>query len=175
MSDRLATERLRLEPISLEHADLLVELDSDPEVMRYLTGGRPSSRSEVEQSIAASLGHRWVVFDRSTDRFVGWFALRPAADDEVELGYRLRREWWGRGLATEGGRFLVRRGFDELGARRVFAQTMAVNERSRRVMEACGLRYTRTFHLEWEDPIDGTELGEVEYELTRDEYRARRA
>jgi SAM-dependent methyltransferase len=45
-----------------------------------------------------------------------------------------------------------------------------VNERSRRVMERCGLRYVRTFHLAWDDPIEGTEHGEVEYELRRQDW-----
>jgi RimJ/RimL family protein N-acetyltransferase len=47
---------------------------------------------------------------------------------------------------------------------------MAVNTASRRVMEKAGLRYARTFHLEFDDPIDGTELGEVEYELRREDW-----
>ena len=49
--------------------------------------------------------------------------------------------------------------------RRVFAQTMAVNLASRRVMEKSGLRFVRTFHLTWDDPIPGAEDGEVEYAL----------
>jgi hypothetical protein len=48
---------------------------------------------------------------------------------------------------------------------------MAVNHASRRVMEKAGLEYVRTFHLEWEDPLPGTEYGEVEYALTRDDWR----
>ena len=49
---------------------------------------------------------------------------------------------------------------------------MVVNTRSRQVMERCGLRYVRTFHLEWDDPIEGTEQGEVEYELRRTDWEA---
>jgi RimJ/RimL family protein N-acetyltransferase len=59
------------------------------------------------------------------------------------------------------------------GATRVFAQTMAVNERSRSVMERIGLRQARTLRLELNDPLPGTELGEVEYELSREEWEAR--
>jgi RimJ/RimL family protein N-acetyltransferase len=51
---------------------------------------------------------------------------------------------------------------------------MAVNERSRRVMQRCGLRYCRTFHLTFEDPLPGTDQGEVEYELTRTDWQAAR-
>ena len=59
-----------------------------------------------------------------------------------------------------------------MGARRVWAQTMTVNEPSRRVLERSGLRFVRTFHLEWPEPIEGTELGDVEYELLREEWEA---
>lgn len=52
----------------------------------------------------------------------------------------------------------------------MFAQTMAVNTRSRRVMEKAGLRHVRTFHPHWADPFPGTEHGEVEYELLREDW-----
>jgi RimJ/RimL family protein N-acetyltransferase len=84
--------------------------------------------------------------------------------DERELGYRLRREWWGQGLATEGSLALIQLAFTELGARRVWAQTMTVNVASRRVMERCGLRFVRSFVGSY-DPIEGSEHGDVEYEL----------
>jgi RimJ/RimL family protein N-acetyltransferase len=48
---------------------------------------------------------------------------------------------------------------------------MAVNTASRRVMEKAGLRYVRTFHQQWPDRIDGEEHGDVEYALTRAEWR----
>jgi len=54
--------------------------------------------------------------------------------------------------------------------RRVWAQTMAVNSRSRRVMEKAGLAYVRTSHEEFDDPLPGTEHGEVEYALTKAEW-----
>jgi RimJ/RimL family protein N-acetyltransferase len=161
----LGTERMRLDPLTFEHVALLLQLDSDPEVMRFITGGRASSRTEVEDEVHRSLGHRWVAFDRAEGRFVGWFALVPTGGGEYELGYRLCRDSWGRGLATEGCRVLVGRAFAQLAATRVWAQTMAVNVRSRRVMEACGLKFLRTFHEDWQEPIDGAEFGDVEYEL----------
>ena len=92
------------------------------------------------------------------------------APDEPELGYRLRAASWGLGYATEGSRALVDLAFRELGAERVFAETMAVNTASRRVMEKAGLRYVRTFHQEWPDRIEGDEHGDVEYALTRAEW-----
>lgn len=156
---------MTLRPLSPADVDLLVDLDSDPEVMRYLTNGGPTSREEMARIVQGSLGHRWLGFERSTNDFVGWFALARTADGEYELGYRLRRAAWGRGLASEGVSALLAFAFTERGARRVWAQTMAVNARSRRVMERGGMRYVRTFHERFNDPVPGTEPGEVEYEI----------
>jgi hypothetical protein len=64
----------------------------------------------------------------------------------------------------------VRLAFTGLGLREVVAITMAVNTGSRRVLEKAGLRYARTVHLDWPDPLDGNEHGDVEYRLLRDEW-----
>ncbi|MEH1027914.1 GNAT family N-acetyltransferase [Micromonospora profundi] len=176
------TERLRLRRFTAADVDALVELDSDPEVMRFLTGGAATPLATVrDEQLPRLLGQYdrhpglgcWAGLDRATGEFVGWFALDPSADgDEAELGYRLRRATWGRGLATEGSRALVRHAFDVVGVRRVWAETMAVNDRSRRVLAKAGLRHVRTFHVQWDDPIPGTEHGEVEYELRAQEWAA---
>ncbi|WFE51445.1 GNAT family N-acetyltransferase [Micromonospora sp. WMMD1155] len=179
------TERLRFRRLTMGDVDALVELDGDPEVMRFLTGGVATSPAAVRDEqlprlLAQYERHpglgRWAALDRESGDFLGWFALDPSADGaEAELGYRLRRSAWGRGLATEGSRALVRYAFDTVGVRRVWAETMAVNERSRRVMAKAGLRHVRTFHLQWDDPIPGTEHGEVEYEVVQERPAARRA
>ncbi|HEX5495638.1 MAG TPA: GNAT family N-acetyltransferase [Mycobacteriales bacterium] len=174
----LRTERMALRRFTMADVDNLVELDSDPEVMRFLTGGRPTPRSVIRDELLPGLlgeygrpggGGRWAALDRATGTFQGWFALRSAdgTGADAELGYRLRRAAWGRGLATEGSRALIQKAFTELGVLRVWGQTMSVNTASRRVMEKSGLSHVRTFHLTFDDPIDGTEHGEVEYELRR--------
>ena len=109
---------------------------------------------------------------------MGWFHFRPAAIDrptEVELGYRLRKSFWGRGYATEGSRALINKGFAELGVQRVVAFTMVVHVASRRVMEKAGLRLVRTFHQPWPDYIEGEEEGDVEYALLRSEWEEQTA
>jgi len=168
--ERVDTERMRLVPIGPDDVDRLVELDTDAEVMRFISGGRPTPRDEAERIVARSVGHRWIAYETASNEFVGWFGLRPSAGDDRELGYRLRRAHWRRGLATEGARALLPVAFDELGASRVWAHTMAVNLASRRVMERCGLRYVRTFFDDWPDPIEGSDEGDVEYVLTRAEW-----
>nr|WP_206324284.1 GNAT family N-acetyltransferase [Streptomyces sp. HNM0574] len=180
----METERLILRRFTEADADSLVALDADPEVMRFLTG-EPTPRAEIENEVLpgilrdyrAGRAGRWAAVERATGGFVGWLSLQPPEDggtEEVELGYRLMSAVWGRGYATEGARALIRKGFTELGMRRVWAQTMAVNTASRRVMEKSGLRHVRTFHPEFDDPLPGSEHGEVEYALRRTEWAARR-
>ncbi len=112
----LETERLVLRRFTEDDVYDLVELDTDPEVMRFINGGRPTPRDEIENEVLpAFLGYYeryagygfWAAVEKSTGRFVGWFHFRPENDahpDEVELGYRLRRSAWGKGYATEGSR-----------------------------------------------------------------------
>jgi len=178
----LETERLLLRRFTGDDVDDLVELDGDPEVMRFINGGRPTPREVIEDDVLPAFlrfyerdtGHGfWAVVERSTGRFVGWFHLRPAdgaPPGEVELGYRLRRSAWGKGYATEGSRALIDKAFAELGVQRVVASTMVVNVASRRVMEKAGLRFVRVFHQPWPDYIEGEEEGDVEYALLRSEW-----
>ena len=153
-------------------------MNSDPEVMRYLTGGKSTPREVIRDEIIPFHLGVYQRLDRlgtwaaeSAGEFLGWFHLRPDAGTDitnVELGYRLRRPAWNKGYATEGSRALIGMGFTDLGVQRVFAQTMTVNTASRRVMEKCGLTLVRTFPYEGTDPIEGAEHGEVEYALTRE-------
>ncbi|MBV6702094.1 GNAT family N-acetyltransferase [Kitasatospora aureofaciens] len=177
MSVFLTTERLVLRRFTVADVEHLVELDGDPEVMRYLAGGVSTSREVVEtELLPLYLAHYerygtlgwWAAEERGSGAFLGWFEFRPTEEGErgeVELGYRLRRAAWGRGYATEGARALIRRGFTGLGVERVVAYTMAVNAGSRRVMEKSGLAYVRTFHEDYPEAIAGSEHGEVEYAL----------
>ena len=165
---------MRMRPITLDDVELLLDLNSDPAVMRFLTGGPARPRAEVEAAVRLALGNRWLGFDRASGAFIGWFGIRPSGDGaERELGYRLRQAAWGKGLATEGSLALIGIAFADLGSARIWAQTMTVNKRSRRVMERCGLRYVRTFFGDFGEPIDGSDQGDVEYELTRAEWEQR--
>jgi RimJ/RimL family protein N-acetyltransferase len=65
-----------------------------------------------------------------------------------------------------------RRAFTELGVEEIVATTMTINTRSRAVMEKAGLRHARTVYLDWPDPVDGYERGDVEYGLSRDDWLA---
>jgi RimJ/RimL family protein N-acetyltransferase len=184
----LETDRIRLVPLADEHLEYEIELDADPEVMRYLGDGRARTRDQVEEAHRRRLAVAerapgfgfWAGF--VDGEFVGWWILEPPeradqgpVEGQAELGYRILRRHWRKGLASEGSRELIRHGFEDLGLQRIFAETMAVNAGSRATMNAVGLRYVRTFHQDWGDPIPGTEQGEVEYAIERAEWLSRRA
>ncbi len=178
----LETPRLILRQFTENDVDNLFNLNGDPAVMRYLTGGRPTPREEIRDQILpfhlAVYGRldrlgTWAAESSATGEFLGWFHLRPGPDADitnVELGYRLRRSAWNRGYATEGSRALISRGFTELGVERVFAHTMTLNAGSRHVLEKCGLTLVGTIPYEGPFEIEGAEQGQVEYALTKIEW-----
>jgi RimJ/RimL family protein N-acetyltransferase len=191
----MLTERLALRRFTSADAADLLSLDGDPLVMRFLTGAT-RSLAQIRDDVLPQLARchlrfpgfgYWAAQTRASGEFIGWFGLRPVTPTGdamvnwpdargqtgvASLGYRLRRSAWGQGYATEGARALVHLAFTGLGAREVVATTMAVNTGSRRVMEKAGLRYARTVYLDWPDPLDGNEHGDVEYRLRRGEWRA---
>lgn len=177
----LETERLILRRFAADDIGLIVELDDDPEVKRYIDNGAPVDLDDLNETMEWWLRYYdrsecygfWAAIEKSTNEFIGWFHYRPgegAGPLEPELGYRLRRDSWGRGFGTEGSRALIDKGFREFGVERVYAQTMAVNIGSRRVMEKAGLRFVRLFDSEWPVRTPGDEEGDVEYALTRAEW-----
>ena len=181
----LETPRLTLRQFTEDDADNLFDLNNDPEVMRYLTGGRPTPREQIRDQL---LRFHLAVYDRfdrlgtwaaesaATGEFLGWFHLRAGSGTDitnVELGYRLRRPAWNHGYATEGSRALISLGFTDLGVERVWAHTMTVNTASRHVLEKCGLTLVRTTPYEGADVIEGAEHGEVEYAIIKPEWETR--
>jgi RimJ/RimL family protein N-acetyltransferase len=125
---------------------------TDPVVTRYIVVSTPFSPQDVAELSARTLEQwkrngfgPWAAIEKATGRWVGRIGLDELADwpgpDKVEVGWELHREFWGRGLATEGGLAGVRYGFEAVGLERIISVTMATNARSRRVMEKCGLRF----------------------------------
>jgi RimJ/RimL family protein N-acetyltransferase len=183
----LETQRLTLRPFGAEDADLLIELDSDPAVMRHLTGGEPSLPPEavrewVLPSILAAY-EKWhgsfglfAAHEKDTGAFIGWFCLRPEAGgppDEAELGYRLRQQAWGKGYATEGSRALLEKAFSELDVRLVWAETMSVNLASQKVLEKVHMTVVDTLPTpEDMQGVEGAELGGLRYEIAKEQWAA---
>ena len=169
-------------PLAPEHLEHEILLDTDPQVMRYLFNGRPRAREDIlwshRRRLDVAKEHPglglWIGF--LDGAFVGWWLLQPVLDGdrprpgEAEIGYRLLPRFWRQGLATEGSIALMHHAFTDLDLVRVMGQTMAVNEASRATMSRIGLRYVRTFHEQWDEPIPGAEHGEVEYAITREDW-----
>jgi RimJ/RimL family protein N-acetyltransferase len=145
----LETARLRLRQWRDGDLELLVRLNRDPRVVRYLTpGGRPLSRAETEAQLARFRRHwdehgfgLWAAEERASGRLVGRIGLayHRLWPTEPEVGWKLDPDVWGRGYATEGGAASLRHAFETLGAARVVSIVHPENAASIRVMERLGL------------------------------------
>ena len=108
----LETERLRLRPFRESDWDAYAAMCADAEVMRHLGTGATLSRDETWRAIASMLGHwtlrgygLWAAAERSSGDLVGHIGFwNPEGWPGFELGWTLRRSFWGRGYATEGAR-----------------------------------------------------------------------
>jgi ribosomal-protein-alanine N-acetyltransferase len=152
----LETKRLTIRQFTLKDADALCELDSDPEVMRYINGGLKPDYDHIRNDALpqqiyayAQYDHYgfWAAEEKGGDPFIGWFHFRPDKEtpSEIDMGYRLKRRHWGRGLATEGACALVAQGFGAWGEERVVGYALAANTASRRVLEKAGLKLEKEF------------------------------
>jgi RimJ/RimL family protein N-acetyltransferase len=175
----LTTGRLRLEPFDLAHVEELNLINSDPEVMRYLTGRRETldeTVAVVERVKArwAEYGFSWWSFiERASGEIVGAGCIQhlrksgsaPDPACPLEVGWRLRRDRWRQGLATEAAIAMTDFAFDVLRADVLYAVCRPENAASASVMKRLGMRYR------------GTEIWyEAEmttYEITANEWRKR--
>jgi RimJ/RimL family protein N-acetyltransferase len=141
---RLETERLLLRPVALADVDDYIALQDDPEVTRFVSAlGRPEAeeRLRVAEREWRERGHgMFAVVDRRDGRFLGRCGLRYWPQfDEIEVGWVLRRDAWGRGYATEAARAILDWGFDALPVPYITAMIDLDNERSIRVADRLGL------------------------------------
>jgi RimJ/RimL family protein N-acetyltransferase len=142
------TCRLCLRVFELADLDVLAKINSDPEVMRHTGNGNTVSREETEKRLHAYLEH-WrqhgfglrAAIHKSDYRFVGFCGLQfVAGTQEIEIGFRLARQYWGQGLATEAARAVLRHGLQVLGLRRIIGLAHPANRASQRVLEKNGLK-----------------------------------
>jgi ribosomal-protein-alanine N-acetyltransferase len=149
-SEAVETKRLVLVPWSDHYLDEFARICADSEVMRFISGGRPLSRREVEW-----ITHRtcvmwtqhgfgpWAAIEKATGRWVGRIGLNLLEEwpgpDKWEVGYELAPEFWGRGLATEGAERAIGFGWEQTALDRIISVTVPEHAASRRVMEKCGL------------------------------------
>ena len=144
----LESERLILDDWRAADAGPLAALNADPEVMRHIGSGARSperARAEAAAFLAAPqplpLG-LWAIRERARRGFLGWVGLLSLeGGEEIELGYRLPRHAWGRGVASEAAGRLLRHGFEDLRLARIVAVTSRDNTGSQRVLAKLGFRY----------------------------------
>ena len=156
--ERVDTQRLVGTRISAADLDRLRSLYQDPQVAETLGGLRTDEW--IAERLAFELGHwtahgfgAWVFVERGSGEFVGRGAVRHAQiagmglldGDQIELGYALRPEHWGRGLATEMAGAMVTVARDELCLPELAAWTLTTNRASQQVLEKTGFVYQRDF------------------------------
>ncbi|CAA9580368.1 Acetyltransferase, GNAT family [uncultured Synechococcales cyanobacterium] len=143
---QLSTQRLILRRFREEDVDAYAEMCADPEVMRYIANGQPLSRSESWRNMAMILGHwqlrgygLWAVEERSSGEMIGRIGCwQPEGWPGLEVGWTLRRAYWGRGYATEAARLSMDYAFEKLGASRVISLIRPDNAASRQVAQKLG-------------------------------------
>jgi len=172
------TPRLWLRPVLPDDADNFVSLDSDPLVMRYVSDGEPTPRAQIvdwtipraRAEYAAHGTGIWTLILKPSLEFAGWVALRRPRHGgqrrELELSYRLPREVWGQGLATEAARAMLAAAFAGVPPERVFAGAAPDNVASLRVLRKIGMRITPAL-------TDESAGGDIEFEILRHHWLMR--
>jgi RimJ/RimL family protein N-acetyltransferase len=172
----LATERLRLRPMTVDDAEALFPTLSDTELMTWWSSAPHTSIEETRAYLAPRLDRDdwrcWAITLADDDAAVGWVAAGEKRQGGVtELGYILARAHWGGGIAREAVSAVIDRLFAE-GQCRVFADTDPENAASIALLERLGFRREGVLRAEWETHIgvrDSVILG-----LLRDEWRSAR-
>lgn len=155
------TERLMLRRPRRDDADAFAVINADPEVMGFVSESGPLFRAESDLLLRRMVQHwdehgfgLWMAELKGTGELAGFVGIDhpslSALADEVEVGWRLARAHWGRGLATEGATAAVRHAFDDRGVERLCCIVDRDNHRSLRVARRLGFAHWRDMdHPRW--------------------------
>lgn len=177
----IETERLRLRPFVMDDLDALTDIQSRPEVARFLYWDA-RSRAEVEPALAKFIAATAIEGDdesislaverREDSSLLGYVSiwLRSLEHRQVEIGFVLHPDAQGRGYATEAARELLVLAFGPLGAHRVFGRTDARNEGSAALMSRLGMR--EEAHFREAEVFKGEWGDELVFAILEDEWRA---
>jgi [ribosomal protein S5]-alanine N-acetyltransferase len=143
----LRTPRLTMQPLASVDAEALFAVYGDPEVMRFSIAGAHRSRADTLGWIRDLIEHQanhgfstWAVRLSDDGEPIGTCGLEFLPDGRVEIGYRLRRDQWRKGYATEAARAWLDHGFSKLGLGQIVAMIEEANRPSIRVAEKIGMR-----------------------------------
>ena len=149
----ITTERLILRPWKDEDLQCFAEMNADPRVREFFPSVLTRAQRDAEirhiQSACERDGFTFFAAELiATGEFVGFigmvtmtFAVPSLAQPAVEIGWRLAHKHWGKGLATEGAREMLRYGFETVRLKEIVAITVPTNVRSRHVMEKIGMKH----------------------------------
>ena len=158
------TDRLILREIVPSDLEALFELDSDPEVHKYL-GNKPVKNIKESQKYIDSLQQqytergigRWAVILKETQEFIGWSGLRLNTEfpmngftNYYDVGYRLKKRFWGKGYATESGLAAIQYAFETMKLKTVYGITEMGNKASHNTLLKIGLDYVENFYCDRE-------------------------
>ncbi|WP_026701753.1 GNAT family N-acetyltransferase [Salibacterium aidingense] len=155
MLKTVETNRLRLRERTMEDMESCIEMDRDPEVVKYVPEianlvTEPSANQEehrkfvkerIETEYPKGMGY-WIIEAKGENKdFIGWIMLIPidTVGPKIEIGWRLKRKYWGKGYATEAAHAILRYAFDILEITEVVADIHQLNKGSMRVAEKIGL------------------------------------
>ncbi|MEO0899858.1 MAG: GNAT family N-acetyltransferase [Bacteroidota bacterium] len=154
------TSRFILREFRMEDAAGFLSLESDPEVLRYI-GTPPVTDIKKIQEIISHVRQqyqdngigRWVIVNKENEEIVGWTGLKLEKEIRPEkpyydLGYRLKRKYWGQGIATETALVSLDYGFKQLGLTEIFAGAHVDNIGSNRVLNKLGMELLEQFTFE---------------------------
>src|SRR5262245_6271405 len=168
----LETDRLTLRMLREADFDAYAEMCADPEVMRYIGDGQPLARPMAWRNLAMMVGHwslrgygLWAAEERASGVFVGRIGFwNPDGWPGFELGWTLRRSFWGRGYATEGARVALEYAFTRLQQAQVISLIRPENAPSIRVAQRLGERLV--------GPTELMGKTALVYRITREEWEA---
>ena len=155
----IETPRLLLREFSLSDAPGFHAMNADAEVLRY-TGDEPFADLAAAEAFIRSYDHyrrygygRWTVLRKADQAYLGFCGFKYDPDlDETDLGFRLPREYWGQGYATEAARACLSYGFQSLGLEVIVGRARRDNLASVRVLKKTGFTYWKDFLFDGEHP-----------------------
>ena len=170
MKPILETERLFLSEFTIEDAQLLIDLNSNPNVTRYIGDGPLKNLEEAKDLLLNTLFPqypnklgRWAVHLKSTNEFIGWCGLKYISQlDEIDLGYRFFENHWGKGYATESAKAALDYGFNVLKLNTIVGRAAIENTNSVKVLEKVGLKFEKE-DVEHGDKIFKFKLDKKDY------------